>query len=366
MGSSFSEIKFQSNGKTEFMTELRTKVNNFFIQNNISKKANKEMMAKTIIILLIYLIPYFMIVLNATSNSIIVLVGWITMGIGMAGIGFIIGHDANHGNYSTKRIVNKAFSHLMILIGGSSLIWRIQHNVLHHVYTNIPDQDEDLDVIPILRFSPSQKRMKIHRYQQYYAWVLYCLFTISWVTRKDFIKLSGYKSKNLLKTQNTSYTKALLFLIFSKMLYFLVFLGFPIFFSEQSWEFTLFGFIIMHAVCGFIWSVTFQLSHKITEVSITPVGEEGQINTDWGSHQLNTTANFAIDNRLVTWYTGGINYQIEHHLFPDICQVHLRKISKLVKETTGKYDLPYHEKSLFGAIRSHQEFLNRMGSSETL
>ncbi|WP_370476575.1 fatty acid desaturase family protein [Tamlana flava] len=366
MSSLYSEIKFNSDGRDGLMGELRAKVNTYFNQNNLSRKANREMVVKTLVILMLYVIPYFAIVFNAFTNAIIAFFSWIIMGIAMAGIGFIIGHDANHGNYSTKKRVNKALSHLMILIGGSSLVWRIQHNVLHHVYTNIPEQDEDLDVIPILRFSPDQNRMKIHRYQHYYAWLLYGLFTSSWATRKDFIKLSGYKSKDLLKTQNTKYIQALIFLIFSKTMYFIFFLGIPIAFSEQPWLFTIFGFLTMHIICGFIWSVTFQLSHKITEVSIDSPGKKGQINSNWAAHQLNTTANFATDSKLITWFTGGLNYQIEHHLFPDICHVHLRKISVLVKEITEKYDLPYYEKTFFGAIRSHQDFLIRLGSHDAL
>lgn len=362
----YSEIKFKSDGGQGFMLELRNRVNDYFVKNKLSRKANKEMVGKTIFIFLLYLIPYFAIIFNAFKNSLIVLLGWIIMGIAMAGIGFIIGHDANHGNYSYNKRVNKALSQLLILIGGSSLVWRIQHNVLHHVYTNIPEQDEDLDVVTVLRFSPNQIRKKIHRYQHLYAWLLYALFTLSWVTRKDFVKLSGYKSKKLLKTQNTNYAQALMFLIFSKVLYFIIFLGFPIAFSEQSWILTVLGFLSMHIVCGFIWSVTFQLSHKITEVSITSPGKEGHISSDWALHQLNTTANFATTSKLVTWFTGGLNYQIEHHLLPDICHVHLSKISSLVKEITEKYNLPYHEKSFFGAIRSHQNFLIRLGSHDDL
>ncbi|WP_228853309.1 fatty acid desaturase family protein [Aegicerativicinus sediminis] len=365
-GNTLNEISFPVNNSSNFMRELRLNVNNYFTKNNISKKANSEMIFKTFLVLLMYFVPYLFIILNVITNPIAIFLTWMVMAIGMTSIYFVIGHDANHGNYSTNRTINKLLSNLTILVGGSSLVWRIQHNILHHVYTNIEEHDEDLYVLPILRFSPLQKRKKLHRYQGIYAWILYCLFTLSWTTRKDFIKLNGYKAKKLIKTQNTTYTKALLFLIFSKIIYFILFLILPIILNNQPWTFTLMCFITMHMICGFLLSIMFQLAHKVMEVSIHVPDEEGQIDTDWASHQLRTTANFATKNRIISWFTGGINFQIEHHLFPDICHVHFPEISKIVKRVTDKYKLPYNELSFLQAIKSHQKFLVTLGNYDDL
>ena len=142
------------------------------------------------------------------------------MAFGMAGIGFSVIHDAIHGNYSNNRNVNKALGYLINIIGASEFTWKIQHNVLHHTYTNIHEIDEDLDVNHLLRFTYPQERLKVHRFQQYYAWILYSLFTVFWTTKKDFIKLKKYKSEDLLKAQNVSYKQAFTRLIFAKVFYF--------------------------------------------------------------------------------------------------------------------------------------------------
>ena len=355
------QISFNKADRPEFIKELREKVNNYFSENKISKYANFSMVLKTIILLSLYIAPYFLIVFNVFTNPYIVFLMWVLMSFGMAGIGFSIIHDANHGVYSKNKYINKMMGYVMNLIGGSSITWRIQHNVLHHNYTNIHEYDEDLDVIYLLRFTYQQKRLKVHRFQQYYAWFLYSLFTISWIIKKDFIKLNAYKEKDLIRTQNISYEQALARIIFSKIFYFTFILVIPLMYSSQAYWLTLIFFISMHLICGLIISVFFQLAHKVSETSFPIPKENGSIENNWAIHQLYTTANFANNNAILSWFIGGLNYQIEHHLFPQICHVHYPKISKIVKETVKKYNLPYFENSLFGALKSHTRYLSCLG-----
>ncbi len=356
-----NQIIFNTKEKSEFVKELRKRVNNYFKENNISKTANSKMVIKTITMIALYIVPYFFIIFNISENSWIVLSLWILMGIGMAGIGFSIMHDANHGSYSKNQNLNKYLGYLINIIGGSSVNWKIQHNVLHHTYTNINGHDEDLNADPLMRFSPDQKRRKAHKFQQFYAWFLYGLITISWSIKKDFIQLERYKGKDLLKTQGITYKKAFFRLILAKIFYYSFILVLPIIFSSQVWWMTLVFYFLMHFTCGLFISVIFQLAHVVSEASFPKPKEDGSMENNWAVHQLFTTANFARNNLLLSWFVGGLNFQIEHHLFPNICHIHYRKISNIVKNTAKEFNLPYHQNSLWGAISSHAKFLAKLG-----
>jgi len=139
-------VKFISKNKQEhqFVTSLRKKVHEYFRQNNISPKANAAMVVKSVILINLYLIPFIVLLLVPVSGlaafSLVTL-----MGIGIAGIGMGIMHDACHGAYSKKHWVNNMFSGTLYLLGSNVLNWKIQHNVLHHTYTNISGLDEDID-----------------------------------------------------------------------------------------------------------------------------------------------------------------------------------------------------------------------------
>ncbi len=353
-------IKFNTTDRPEFVKELRNRVNSYFKENNRSKHANTNMVVKTIVMISLYFIPYFFILFNVVTNSWLVLSLWTLMGIGMAGIGFSIMHDANHGAYSKNKNVNKYLGYLINLVGGSVVNWKIQHNVLHHTYTNIANHDEDIDG-PLMRFAYEIKRHKVHRFQQFYAWFLYGLITISWSIKKDFIQLKRYKKKDLIKTQNITYNKAFIRLILAKLFYISYVLVIPIIFSSQLWWLTLIFYFIMHFVCGFILSVTFQLAHVVSETEFPEPSKDGKMENSWAIHQLYTTANFARKNLPLSWFVGGLNFQIEHHLFPNICHVHYRKISKIVKATAKEFDLPYYQNTLIGALVSHAKHLSKLG-----
>lgn len=355
-------VKFNPNQHKEFIKELRTRVNSYFKNNNISRFGNLNMVLKSIFMLSLYLIPYFLVVFNVFSNNWVILLMWILMGMGMAGIGLSIMHDANHDVYSKNKKINKAMGYLINLVGGSVINWRIQHNVLHHSFTNIHDHDEDLDTGGLMRFSVHQQRNNFHKYQKYYAWLLYGLLTVSWSLKKDFIQLRRYQKKDLLKTQGISYKKAYFNLVIVKVLYFLQILVIPMLFTNQAWWLTLIFFLVMHYVCGLILSTIFQAAHVVDETSFPIPDTDGNIENNWAVHQLATTANFAQKSRIFSWFIGGLNYQIEHHLFPNICHVHYRKISKIVKETAQEFQLPYYgDLSFLGALRSHYRLLSKLG-----
>lgn len=318
---------------------------------------------KSAVMFALYLTPYFLLVTNAFSNGWIQLALCILMGIGMSGIGLSIMHDANHGSYSKNPKINDMMSFSMAFIGGSSLNWQLQHNVLHHTFTNIEGHDEDIAPLGFLRFSPNAPYKKIHRFQFIYAWFFYGLMTLMWSMTKDFNQLARYDKMGMLKTRNTTYNKELFKLLMFKLFYWAFTIVIPLIFVQIEWWKILLGFAIMHFTCGLNLALIFQPAHVVEETEFPlPEGETHSMEDDWASHQMKTTANFAPKAWLFSWFVGGLNYQVEHHLFPTICHVHYKNLSPIVKQTAEEFNLPYHSKKTFlGALSSHARMLYNLG-----
>ncbi len=359
---SLSNVRFARNHNEEFYKVLRQRVNEYFKFNDISHYANTNMIIKSICMALLYFIPYIFIVTIA-ANPIIILLLWILMGFGMAGLGLSVMHDANHSAYSKNERINKTIGYVMFFLGGSDVNWRIQHNVLHHTYTNVTGMDEDIDPGIILRFSPHEKRRFLHRFQHIYAWFFYGLMTFMWFLTKDYKQALRYEKMGLTKTQKISFKRHLAVLIITKLLYASFILLIPMMFSQVSWVLTLIGYLTMNFIAGLTLSCIFQPAHVVPSSDYQMPDESGNIKADWAVNQLYNTANFAPKSRLFSWYVGGLNYQVEHHLFPNICHIHYAKISQIVKETALEYNLPYHShKTFIKALREHTKMLYQLGN----
>jgi linoleoyl-CoA desaturase len=345
-----------------FFSTLNKRVNEYFKTNGISKHANLTMVLKTIFMLCLYLIPYTLVITGVFNSLGALFILCVLMGLGVAGIGLSVMHDANHGAYSNKLWVNNALGFTLNLIGGNSFNWKVQHNVLHHTFTNVHDADEDIAPSPIFRMSPDAKLYPIHRFQHIYAWFFYGLLTMIWVFRKDFVKLSRYQKDGLVKRQKTNATKEWIVLISTKLAYLAYTVALPMIVLDVLWWQVLIGFFTMHFIAGFILAIIFQPAHVIESAEYPAPDTAGSLKDVWAVHQLRTTSNFAKNDRLLTWYVGGLNYQVEHHLFPHICHVHYEKISKIVGETALEFGLPYNNEDTFlDALKSHGRQLKALG-----
>lgn len=362
------DIKFsRDKGQREFAMALRKRVNDYFAENNISKYANLAMVTKTTVLVGLYTLLYGSIVGGFITNAWIAIAAWTILGVVTAGIGFSVMHDANHGAYSRNKYVNATLGWVINLIGGFSANWKIQHNTLHHSFTNVHGMDEDIDAGKLLRFSPDQERLWFHKFQHFYAWFLYSLMTHMWITTKDFQQLVRYHRSGLLEQHDMSFRKVFAELIFVKVLYYIYLLVIPLVFSPVSWWVTLIGFAMMHFALGFLLGCVFQTAHVMEAAIFPTTDEEGNLGHNWAVHQLMTTTNYAPNNRILSWFVGGLNYQVEHHLFPNICHIHYRKISKIVRETAEEYNLPYNSLPSFrSALRIHWNMLRNLGTGKPM
>lgn len=354
-------VKFATTQR-EFVATLNRRVNDYFKTNNLSKHANKEMVIKTFFMFLLHFIPYTLIVTSAVTNGWALIGMILLMGLGLAGIGLSVMHDANHGAYSKKTWVNTLIGYSMNLIGANAFNWKMQHNVLHHSYTNVLDEDEDISPRGALRLTPHSDWKKMHKYQFIYAWALYGLMTIVWLFFKDWTRLYRYQRNGMAKKHNANVTHEWLIMIGTKLFYIGYIFLVPLITTDLAWWHILIGIIAMHYLAGFILAIIFQPAHVIEGTEFPLPDESHTLENNWAVHQLLTTTNFGNNSRWFSWYVGGLNFQIEHHLFPNICHVHYRKIAGIVKATATEFGLPYKSSRTFiSALAGHARLLKKLG-----
>ena len=360
----YQKIKFVNMEKSTFFPTLRQRVDQYFSSNQLCKSGGKKIIYKAFFMLALYLIPYSLILSGYFSGlSMIVLA--VIMGFGVAGVGMSVMHDAIHGSLATSNILNRFFGASIYLLGGNAYNWEVQHNRLHHTYTNIHEVDEDITGKFLLRLSFQEKQKYIHRFQHIYAFFLYSLMTISFLW-KDFKEISLFNEMAKSGMTKPFPKKELVRLIFTKLAYVVFICVIPLYFTTLTFGEWLAGFFIMHCTAGMILSTVFQMAHVVEGVNQPAPDHTGSIENAWAVHQLQTTSNFAGKNRILSWYIGGLDYQIEHHLFPSISHIHYHALSPIVRQTALEFGLDYNAKSDFiNALGSHIRMLKSMGTERS-
>lgn len=353
--------RFSGEADRAFVAELRAAVNNYFAENKLSTRANRAMWGKAAFMLALVFGSYALLL-----SGVLPLWGmWLccaVLGAGIAGYGFSVMHDAMHGTFSENPRVNAALGFVLDLVGASSYLWDLRHNKMHHAYTNIYGADVDLDASWVLRLSPHAERHSFHRYQWFYAYFAYSISSIQWIVAKDYKSLSLRSHGPFRDVTHTPGQIALV--IGMKLLHYFNFIVLPLLVLDVTLAQFLVGFVTLHVSTGLIMTLTFQLSHcvDVTEQFASDPGET--LGHSWVVHELKVTSNFACNNRLLTWYIGGLNHQIEHHLFPNICSVHYPAIRPIVKAIAARHGMPYHEQPTLGAaLAAHHRLLVQLGAA---
>ncbi len=341
-----------------FHAELKKRINNYFQETGQSATGNIKLYSKAIILFTLFIGLYVHLVFF-TPVVVLAIIECVLLGCVVAGIGFNIMHDGAHGSFSKYKWVNTMAAISLNLLGGSHFMWNMKHNVIHHAYTNIDGIDDDIDIKPWMRMSTTQPKYLLHRYQHIYFWFLYALLYILWIFVLDYQKY--FKRKiGAMPLKKMSVSDHVIFWGF-KVLHLAMFIVIPIYtVGFVAW---LVGFLSFTIVAGLVISIVFQLAHTVEHTHF-PMPDEvtGKLEDEWAVHQLKTTANFAPKNKLINWFVGGLNFQVEHHLFPKISHIHYPAINKIIKQACAEFNVPYIEyRKMRHAVASHVSFLKQMG-----
>ena len=323
------------------------------------------MVIKSVVMLSLLFVPLILVMSGLVTSVPVLFLLYIISGLGTAGVGMGVMHDAIHGSYSRNRNVNKWLGYTMNVIGANDEVWRLQHNVLHHTYTNISEHDDDINAPSFLRFSPHVPKKTVHQFQHFYTWFFYGMSTLSWVTTKDFIRLTRYYKLGLVGDRK-AYIRQIFRIILWKLVYFSYVLILPTLLSPFSFWMILLAFIASQFVTGLSMSMVFQTAHVMPETEFPLPNELGEMESGRLIHQMATTSNYAPKSRIFSWFIGGLNYQVEHHLFPNICHVHYRKIAPIIQQTAQEFGVPYlYKKTFLDALICHYRMLRHLGNVET-
>ncbi|HRD52551.1 MAG TPA: acyl-CoA desaturase [Flavobacteriales bacterium] len=343
-----------------FAATVRAQVHAHFQQQGSGFKADRRVAAKVALMLVLFFAPLVALVTLAPPAWLALLL-YLAMGVGMAGVGMGVMHDALHGATSKHPWVNRLLGSTMYLLGSDAHTWKLQHNGAHHTHTNVDEVDQDIDPPELLRFSEHAPLWRVHRWQHVYAFFFYGLLTLVKLGN-DFFSLEKARRTRHERKERYNYPLAFAAMVGVKAAHVALFIGLPLLLTPLLWWQALIGFVLMHFTCGVILGTVFQLAH-VVEGTEQPVPDaNGVIPTEWAVHELRTTADFAPGNRFITWFTGGLNYQIEHHLFPYIAHIHYPAIAPIVARVAHEHGVPYNVKPSMGqAIRSHVRRLRQLG-----
>ena len=342
----------------EFEKALRIRVDEYFRENELARRDSFRMYTKTAIVLAWLVASYVCLVfLNLPGFGIIISAA--SLCLALNAVGFNIMHDGNHRSYSDNPHVNRLMGFSLDIIGGSSYFWQWKHNYLHHTYPNITGIDDDIEAGFIARLSPHQKKYFFHRYQHIYIWFLYGFLIIKWHLYEDFYNFATKRIHNHTFPRPKGWD--LFLFIFGKICFFTLAFVVPSFY--YPFLYVVLFYLLIAFVQGIILTIVFQLAHCNEEAEfVEPAKNDERLKTSWLVHQLETTADFSRDNKVLNWYIGGLNFQVEHHLFPKICHIHYYALSKIVEDTCKEFGVTYNSyKNLSEGIASHYRWIYQMG-----
>lgn len=355
------EPKLKFHASEGFLGELKKRVDAYFQQTGRRRRDCPQMYFKTATIMSCFVAAYVLLLFFAASWWTVLPLA-VILGLSLAAIGFNIQHDGGHKAYSDRPWVNKLMSLTIDLIGGSSYLWAWKHNTFHHTFTNVAGHDDDISIGILGQLSPHQKRYAFHRAQCVYLWFLYGFLAIKWHLVDDFysVAIGRIGSHKIPRPRGTE----LLIFIGGKIAFFSLAFVIPMLLHPIWAVLAVYAFAAF--ISGVVMSVVFQLAHCVEDAEFPepiPAPGGGQVMpTDWAVHQVQTTVDFARGNWFLYWYLGGLNFQIEHHLFHGICHIHYPALSKVVEEVCRDFGIRYAAQTSFhAAIASHFRWLVAMG-----
>lgn len=344
-----------------FRKELNKRVDAYFKSENINTRDNAAMYLKSTILLGL-VVSAWIFTLFSPDVIWMKILGCILMGMGFAGVGFSVGHDANHGGYSSRKWVNNAFGLTYdFIIGLSSYLWRYRHNFLHHTYTNILGHDVEIDGDGLVRMSPGREHKWYHRFQHLWINFVYAIIPFYWSIADVHLILfkRKYHEHDIPKPNSLQ----LLILLGAKFVWLGLYVGIPFLLGYSPLQIII-GLCIVNMLYGLLICNIFMLAHVLEPAEfIEPNFPENTIDDEWAIFQIKTTVDFAPKNSFLNWYLGGLNYQVVHHLFPHICHIHYPKIAPILTQVCAEYGVKYSVYPTFGkALAANYRWLKLMGN----
>lgn len=299
-----SKITFNS-AQSPFFKTLKEKVDTHFSNQRMDTTGNLKLYFKSGI-QIVTAVSIYTVLVFFTPGNLLSLTLCVLFGLNMAVIGFNIMHEGGHQSFSKHSWLNKISAYSLNALGGNAQYWKIKHNINHHTYTNIEGMDSDIDVKPFMRLHEDQPHYWFHRFQHWYWFILYGISYIAWVFYEDFQKYFSRRIAAYSEPVKFSTKEHLVFWI-TKVLYVIVYLITPV--IMVGWLKAFIGYIVISFICGLVTSVVFQLAHMVEHTQFPkPNPHSNKVQQEWAVHQVETTANFATKNNVISLVSGRVEF----------------------------------------------------------
>src|SRR5271165_513789 len=348
-------------GASSFPKVLRSRLDKFFADQNISPKADRTMWVK-IATGLAVLVGSWIAIYAFKPDSWRYIALYVLGGLAQTFLLLNIAHDSNHNAISSVPFVNKTLNYVFDLCGISSYMWRILHHRGHHSCINIHPEDDALTGRGLLRFTPHEPRTRVQRFQHIYALLLYAVFSLDYVFVRDF-ECFFFPTHDYLK-QAKHPAREYVILFAGKAFYLTYMVILPVVVLGKSPLLVGLSFVLAHLIIGLSVALVFQTTHSV-DGTYFPSSRSEFDNGIY--HIFATTADYATTKPLVGWLVGGLNHHIVHHLCPFVCHTHYAPLTRIVKETAEEYGIPYRQHpTMTRAIKHHLLLLKRLGNEDQL
>lgn len=337
---------------------MRQKIRQYLETQEETRYGNQAMHRKALILALSLLAAYVLILVDPLHG------GWSLLPVALLGILitallFNIAHDASHGAFSSTPKINRLLSHSWDFFGMSSYVWNLKHNLSHHSRTNVHGGDMDIEQGFLLRLDPHTECRWYHCWQHIYAPILYAHFGFFVIFIRDFQMMARkrFGNRNIPQHPRSGWIS----LIAGKVWFLFWFGVLPHLVIERAWTEILLGQYLCLIIAGIYAVLTLVVPHINRGNSFPMPSEEGIIDGSWAEHQVEATMDFAVGSVVAQWFTGGLNTHVCHHVFPNICHIHYRHLTVLLRKTAEEYGLNYRAYRFDEVLASHFLFLRDLG-----
>jgi cytochrome P450/fatty acid desaturase len=341
-----------------YFEELTKRVNAYFALPGRSRRAGPAMWRKsaTLVALLVGLATAIYSGRLHGATFVVAFIAWQFVQF-LTTIG--IAHDATHGAYARSRKVNRWIGRIFDALGIDSSHWIANHLHSHHAAPNVPLRDSAIESFSLVRLHPKTKGRHIHRLQHWYMFAVYSLVTVFQVY---FLEPVSFAHRVFGFRREPGWIAGLARMLAKKLAVLGWSLVLPLVVLSNPWSEIATGWLLGHMLCGLALGIIFQTTHLHEGTSFIEPDADGRLPSPFAMHVLATTAEFSVENPIVTWIAGGLNLHVTHHLFPSVSQTHLPALSRIVRQTAREHGAPYVHYSLWGALRSHVRMLRKLGS----
>jgi linoleoyl-CoA desaturase len=347
----------EAGATASFPKVLRRRLETFFVDANISPKADPTMWAKIAIGMAVLAGSWIALyALHPAPWAFVAL--YVLGGLAQTFLLLNIAHDSNHNAISRRPAINKSLNYVFDLCGISSYMWRILHHRGHHSCINLHGEDDAIEGRGLFRFTPHDPRAPLHRFQHIYALFLYALFSLEYVFVRDFQSFFFPAHDYLTRTKHPLREYVILFA--GKAFYLTYMLVLPVLVMKEPLLLVLAAFFVVHLIVGISVVLVFQTTHVI-EDTYFPLQRSEFENGVY--HVFATTADYATENPVVGWLVGGLNHHVVHHLCPYVCHTHYAPLTRIVKQTAEEFGVPYRQHTtMTKAVWHHLQLLKQLGN----